>query len=79
MSALEQEVIAKFRLLDKEAQQRVRTLIDQETEAAEFDFEAWMHGLEEIWADMRRHQSGHSPKESAIDILRAIRNGEDEG
>jgi len=66
MSPLEQEVIAKFRLLDKEAQQRVRTLIDQETEVGAFDFEAWMRGLEEIWADMRRHQSGQPPKESAL-------------
>ena len=33
MSALEQEIIEKFRLLDKDAKQRVRQQIEQETSA----------------------------------------------
>lgn len=44
MSALEHEVIEKFRQLDKAAQQRVRALIERETESAvdSKEHESWV-------------------------------------
>lgn len=78
MSALEQEVIEKFRLLDKAAQQRVRKLIDQETEVGEFDYEAWMRDIEAIRAEIRADNGGTFPQIDAVTLLREIRDGEDD-
>lgn len=82
MSALEQEIKAKFRLLDKPAQQRIREFIEQETERntaeQEFDFAAWAHEIEAMRGEIRSAFGGRFPYIDVVGMLREIRNGEDD-
>lgn len=81
MSALEQEIIAKFRLLDKSAQQRVREIIAHEPESAvpqAFDFDAWQQQIEALRGDIRSSHGGTFPSIDAVNLLRDLRDGEDE-
>lgn len=83
MSALEKEIIDKFHQLDKDAQQRVRALIDQETaseqgRAEEFDYAAWFQGIEALRGEIRVSHGGQFPSIDAVGLLREIRDGEDE-
>jgi len=79
MSALEHEIIGKFRLLDKAAQQRVREVIVQETDEeaakAPFDFEAWKADIEAVRIILRPNEHGHTP--SASDLVREVREERD--
>lgn len=78
MSTLEREIIEKFHQLDREAQQRVRDLIVQETEAPAFDYHTWFHDLEALRQQIRANHGNTLPPIDVISILRDIRNGEDE-
>jgi len=79
MNTLEQEIIEKFRQLDQEARQRVRALIvEQEADAAVFDFDTWAAEVETIRQQIRASHGDQFPKISVVDILRDIRDGEDE-
>ena len=79
MNILEQEIIEKFRQLDREARQRVRALIvEQEADAAVFDFDTWAAEVETIRQQIRASHGDQFPKISVVDVLRDIRDGEDE-
>jgi hypothetical protein len=89
MTTLEQEVIEKFRKLDKAAQARVRAVITQAAEEdaeevwtpadpATFDYEAWFAQGEAIRERIKARPGGVFPEIDAIGILREIRDGEDD-
>lgn len=85
MSALEQEIIEKFHLLQPAEKRRVRALIEQEiemeplhAESSSFDYTAWARDVDSIRQQIR---AGLGNKQSGIDVvgmLRDIRDGEDE-
>ena len=81
MSALESEVIEKFYQLDKQAQLRVRAVIEQETaledtpvDQAPFDFDEWVRDIEMIREDIKASHQGVFPKIDVVEMLREIRN-----
>ena len=83
MQSLEYELIEKFRLLDKEAQKRVRALIEQETDIQQggesgFDYDAWFRDVEDLRQEMQTRHGGRLPTINVVSLLRDIRNGEDE-
>jgi hypothetical protein len=83
MQSLEYELIEKFRLLDKEAQKRVRALIEQETDIQQggesgFDYDAWFRDVEDLRQEMQTRHGGRLPTIDVVSLLRDIRNGEDE-
>ncbi|NJL54767.1 hypothetical protein HC928_05905 [bacterium] len=79
MSALEHEVIEKFHQLDEAAQQRVRQIILQDTSSrSPFDFDAWSREVEAIRADIRATHGGQQPAIDGVEMLRGIRDGEEE-
>ncbi len=85
MQSLEHELIEKFRLLDKEAQKRVRALIEQEMESdiqqggeSEFDYDAWFRDVENLQKEMRTQRESTSLSIDVVNLLRDLRNGEDE-
>lgn len=79
MNTLEQEIIEKFRQLDQEARQHVRALIvKQEADATAFDFDIWATEVETVRQQLRASHGDQFPEISVVDILRDIRNGEDE-
>ena len=78
MSALEDEIIAKIRLLDKEAQKRVIALVQQELDAPEpFDFEAWSARVDALQAEIRE-RIGPDGVVGALDLLAELREEESE-
>ena len=91
MNALEQEIIEKFRLLDSDAQKRVRALIgrETETESAAFDYDAWWAEVEALNITLRPDADGHVPTASELvnevreerdaEILRSIGFGDSAG
>ena len=85
MQSLEYELIEKFRLLDKEAQKRVRALIEQEVESdsqqgceSDFDYDAWVRDVEDLRQKMLSRHGGTLPLVDVVGLLRDIRDGEDE-
>lgn len=77
MSTLEYEVIEKFHQLDAAAQRRVRQIIEQEAgTAGTFDYEMWRREVEAIRQEIR--QGNQHPAIDVVDLLRGIRDGEDE-
>jgi hypothetical protein len=85
MQSLEYELIEKFRLLDKDAQKRVRALIEQETESysqqggeSGFDYDAWFRNVEDLRQEMQTRHGGTLPTIDVVSLLRDIRDGEDE-
>jgi hypothetical protein len=83
MQSLEYELIEKFRLLDKEAQKRVRALIEQETDIQQggesgFDYDAWFRDVEDLRQEMQTRHGGRLSTIDVVSLLRDIRNGEDE-
>ena len=83
MQSPEYELIEKFRLLDKEAQKRVRALIEQETDIQQggesgFDYDAWFRDVEDLRQEMQTRHGGRLPTIDVVSLLRDIRNGEDE-
>lgn len=75
MSALEQEILEKFRLLDKAAQQRVQAEINRETERV-FDFEAWLTRVRSLQQTMRT-QYGADHRVDVVNLLREVREEEE--
>jgi hypothetical protein len=80
MNALEHEIIQKYLQLDREARQRVRTLIDQQdqADASAFDFDSWLRDAETLRKQMRGSQDGTQPPIDVVGVLRDIRDGVDE-
>jgi hypothetical protein len=85
MSALEREIIDKFHQLQPAAKKRVRALIEQDIAAeieqahtSAFDYNAWVREVEELRHQLRASQGGESPAVDVVEILRDIREGEDE-
>lgn len=76
MSALEREILEKFHMLQPDEKLRVRALIEQET-ASVFDYAAWRRDIEALRNEISAGQT-RSPAADVIDILRDIRDGEDE-
>jgi hypothetical protein len=84
MRALEHEIIERFRLLDREAKQRVQVLIaqeiadDQPQGAADFDMDRWLAQMDAIRVASGEHTSTASEmlneirEERDADILRSI-------
>ncbi len=84
MQSLEHEVIEKFRLLDKAAQERVRELIERElvvttaqADSPPFDFDAWTREVENLRQEIRA-EGGLLSSTEAVSLLRDIRDGVDE-
>lgn len=86
MSVLEKEILEKFSLLDSDAKERVRNAIVREETNPKgdakkpFDLEEWLASVEELRAGIRKRNGGEWPiaAGSSIEILRQIRDGEDE-
>lgn len=80
--SIEQEILDKFRQLDKASQQRVQALIDAEMVQAEsahtFDYEAWFQKMEAVRDEIKGAHAGVFPPIAVVDMLRDIRDGEDE-
>lgn len=76
MSALEQEIIDKFRQLDHSAKQRVLSVIEREAknvpEEAVFDYAAWWAEVEALQADIRS-RIGDSGTVGALSLLDELR------
>ncbi len=81
MSAFESEVIEKFRLLDREAQKRVRDLIEREIDderqdnTSSFDYDAWEAEVEAALITLSPDASGCMP--SASDLVNEVREERD--
>lgn len=85
MRSLEDELVEKFRLLDKEAQKRVRALIEQEVESdvrqggeSRFDYDAWFRDVENLRQEMQTQHGGTLPAIDVVSLLRDLRDGKDE-
>lgn len=82
ISTLEREIIEKFRQLQPAAKQRVRALIEQETtlevEPTTFDHDNWLHEVESLRQAIRADQGDQLPPVDMVELLRDIRDGEDE-
>jgi hypothetical protein len=84
MSALEREIIEKFHQLDKDAQKRIRELIDQETGSEKraapsaFDYDAWFRDTEKLRQEIRISHGNKLPPMDVVGLLRDIRDGDDE-
>jgi hypothetical protein len=85
MTALEQEVLEKFRQLDKDAQARVRAAINEEAptpiiraDRQNFDYDAWFREIEELREEIRSDHGGVFPSIDVVGMLREIRDGEDD-
>jgi hypothetical protein len=77
MSTLENEILEKFRQLDAEGQKRVRAAIAS-TPTDTFDYDQWFQDIEGIRQEIRAQHGGQLPTVNVVDILRDIRDGEDE-
>lgn len=85
MSALEEEILSRFYLLDQTAKERVLARLEQETaiqktqpEKKPFDYSAWFADIEQLREQIRTNHGGVFPDIDVVGILRDIRDGEDE-
>lgn len=79
MGILEQEIIAKFHQLDAAAQQRVRDiLLNEFSEQEVFNFDKWVADVQAIRQEIRSEHDGQYPMINGVDMLRDIRDSEDE-
>ncbi len=78
MNTLEREIIEKFHQLDKNAQKRIRELIEKETDASGFDYDSWFHNIEALRQEIRAGHGDNLPAMDGVGILRDIRDGVDE-
>lgn len=81
MTTMEQEVVEKYYQLDRNAKARVRAQIEQTTTEAlqePFDWEAWFKEVDAIREQMRVENGGTFPQIDVVQMLREIRNGDDE-
>jgi|GEM_PF-733152 len=80
MSTIEYEIIEKFRQLDRQAQQRIFTLIEHELDAQDdadnaFDFDIWWAKLEEVRITIKPDDRGNTP--SSSDLVNEVREERD--
>ena len=73
MAAVEQEIIDKFQLLDKDAQQRVLAQLSDQL-AARFDYADWFRRVDSLQADIRAIQGG-----TQIDVVGLLREIREDG
>jgi hypothetical protein len=80
ISPLEREVVAMFHRLDPQAKQRVRELIMGTTDQQQtpFDFAVWAAKIESIRQEILSGQGEQVRNLNVVDLLREIRDGEDE-
>ena len=79
MSALEQEILKKFDQLDAAAQQRVRALlVGNAKHDTPFDYDTWFQEVKAIRQEIRTNHGGDYPAINVVEILRDIRDSEDE-
>lgn len=74
MSAIEQEILEKFRRLDKAAQARVQAEINREAERF-FDFDAWLKRVQALQESMRE-EYGADHRVDVTSLLREVREEE---
>ena len=74
MSALEQEIVDKIRLLDRPAKQRVAEFLSQDLSAS-FDIDAWLRDVERIREEIAL-RTGNPQGVSVMDLLDALRDEE---
>lgn len=79
LDTLEREVVEKFRQLEPDAKQRVRALIEQETDvaaekpdAATFDYDSWWAEVEALQAEIRS-RIGETGTIGALSLLDELR------
>ena len=76
MSTLEWEIIEKFRQLDKDARQRVRRQIEQESDLAQaFDFKNWLESVQSLQKALR-DKYGETHRVDVVRLLREVREEE---
>jgi len=84
MTILEQEIMDKFHQLNPAARQRVRRWIEQETAVESesavppFNFAAWVGEINDLRQQISEQHGGAFPSVDVVDLLRGIRDGEDE-
>jgi hypothetical protein len=78
MSSREAEIIEKFHQLSRDEKLRVRELIAQETDVSAFDYDAWFRDVEALRQQISIGDVGTLPAIDVVDILRSIRDGDDE-
>lgn len=74
MSALEQEILDKIRLLDRPAKQRVAEFLSQDLSAS-FDIDAWLRDVERIREEIAL-RTGNPQGVSVMDLLDELRDEE---
>ena len=74
MSALEQEILDKIRLLDRPAKQRVAEALSHDLSTT-FDVDAWLADLEDIRAAIAQ-RTGNPAGVSVLDLLEETRDEE---
>ena len=74
MSALEQEIVDKIRLLDRPAKQRVAEFLSQDLSAS-FDIDAWLRDVERIREEIAL-RTGNPQGVSVMDLLDELRDEE---
>lgn len=84
MSALEREILEKFHQLQPAAKRRIWSLLEQEMASevaqqnATFDYAAWINNVESIRQQIRATNGTMLPAMDIVEMLRDIRDGEDE-
>ncbi len=73
MAAVEQEIVEKFRLLDKDAQQRVLAQLTDQL-AAGFDYADWFKRVDGLQGEIRAAQG--DTRIDVVGLLREIREDE---
>jgi hypothetical protein len=77
MSALEDEIVEKFRLLDKDAQRRVLETIQVDFNRAQpFDHADWSARVDALKAEIKARRGDEGP--AALDLLWELREEESE-
>jgi hypothetical protein len=74
VKTLEREIIAKFQQLDKDAQQRVREVINRQP--TDFDFAAWLRRVDEVRVTLRTATG--EPVPFVSDLLDEVRGERDD-
>ncbi|MEZ4672290.1 MAG: hypothetical protein R3E39_30660 [Anaerolineae bacterium] len=74
MSALEQEIIEKFHLLEPAAKQRVLETLSLDTQSA-FDYDGWWARVEALQASIRA-RLGEGETVGALSLLDELREEE---
>jgi hypothetical protein len=71
MSALEQEIVEKFRILDSSSKQRVLEILTQDAQTS-FDYADWWEKVEVLQAQIRQ-RLGDQVTLGTLDLLDELR------